>query len=212
MCNVAIFTFNPFQENTYVLFDETNECVIIDPGCLVEAEEKTLSNFIESKNLIPVKLLNTHAHLDHIFGNAFVAKKYNLGLELHRGELSVLHSGPTSAKMFGIDMKISPEPSHFIEEGDIIKFGNTTLKTLFTPGHSPASISFYCETGNFVIGGDVLFRESIGRTDLPGGNFDTLINSIRTQLFTLNDDVKVFSGHGTETTIGHERKYNPFLQ
>ncbi len=212
MCNVAIFTFNPFQENTYVLFDETNECVIIDPGCLTEAEEKTLTDFIESKNLKPVKLINTHAHLDHIFGNAFVAKKYNLGLEIHKGELLFLQNGQASAARFGLKMAPSPAPSHFIEEGELIKFGNTELKTLFTPGHSPASISFYCEKGNFVIGGDVLFRQSIGRTDLPGANHQTLLHSIRTQFFTLDDDVKVFSGHGGATTIGHEKQYNPFLQ
>jgi hydroxyacylglutathione hydrolase len=211
MCKIEIFTFNAFQENTYVLYDETKECVIIDPGCSTRLEEKRLVTFIESNGLKPVRLLMTHGHIDHMLGNWYISDKYQLEVEIHRDEVVVLNSSPQIGQMYGIPVQPSPEATKFIEEGDLLTFGNTTLKALLTPGHSPASISFYCEAGNFVIGGDVLFRQSIGRTDLPGGNFDTLINSIKTQLYPLGDAVKVFPGHGPDTTIGYEKKYNPFL-
>ena len=213
MTVVAEFTFNPFQENTYVLYDDTKECIIIDPGCFTPPEKEELRNFIESAELKPVRLINTHCHLDHIFGNKFVSETYNLPLEIHKGELPVLESAPMVCQNYGIPYpEPSPAPERFIEEGDIITFGNTSLKTYFTPGHSPASISFYCEASNFLIAGDVLFHGSIGRTDLPGGDFATLINSIKTQLFTLPDEVKVYAGHGPATTIGFEKNNNPFLQ
>ncbi len=213
MMLVAKFTFNPFQENTYVLYDDTKECIIIDPGCYTAVEKKMLSDFIKEHELRPVRLINTHCHLDHVFGNQFVASQWNLGLEIHEGELSVLKAVPKVCSLYGIPLPDeSPMPTAFIEEGQEIVFGNTSLKTLFTPGHSPASISFYNEAAQILIAGDVLFRESIGRTDLPGGDFDTLINSIKTQFFPLKDEVKVFSGHGEETTIGYEKQHNPFIQ
>jgi len=212
MLVVADFTFNPFQENTYVLYDDTKECIIIDPGCYTQREKDILVEFIKEKELTPVKLINTHCHLDHMFGNRFVADKYQLSLEIHKGELPVLEAAPQVSAMYGVpNVEPSPAPGHFIEEGDIIKFGNTSLKTLFTPGHSPASISFYSEKDKLIIAGDVLFLGSIGRTDLPGGDFNTLIASIKNELFPLGDDVVVYSGHGPKTTIGFERQNNPFL-
>jgi len=212
MCNVAIFTFNPFQENTYVLFDETKECVIIDPGCYTKEERDTLKNFITEKNLKPVRLLLTHSHIDHVLGNWFVAEEYGLEVEMHRDEVPGLVAAPHYGKaMYGIIMQTSPEPKKFINPGDVIEFGNTQLKTYFTPGHSPASISFYCETGNFVIAGDVLFYQSIGRVDLPGGSMETLLHSIKSQFYPLGDDVKIFPGHGQDTTIGYEKQHNPYL-
>lgn len=213
MCEIGIFTFNAFQENTYVLYDETKECVIIDPGCSTGEEERRLVHFIEAKGLKPVRLIMTHGHVDHMLGNAFVANKYNLEVEIHEDEVPVLMMSPQIGRMYGFPVEPSPnpKPKYYIKEADTLTFGNTTLKALLTPGHSPASISFYCEASNFVIGGDVLFRQSIGRTDLPGGDFNTLINSIKTQLYPLGDDVKVFPGHGPDTTIGYEKKYNPFL-
>ncbi len=213
MTLVASFTFNPFQENTYVLYDDTKECAIFDPGCYTEAEKTQLTDFIEEKGLKPVKLINTHCHLDHIFGNRFIAEKYGLGLEIHKGELPVLQAAPQVSMMYGVPFpEVSPEPTSFIAEGDIISFGNTKLEVLLTPGHSPASISFFCREDQFVIAGDVLFYQGIGRTDLPGGNFSTLIASINEQLFPLGDEVTVYSGHGQSTSIGYERKNNPFLQ
>jgi glyoxylase-like metal-dependent hydrolase (beta-lactamase superfamily II) len=212
MTQVKYFTFGPFSENTYILYDDTKECIIIDPGCYTAPERQQLSNFINQNDLKPVRLINTHCHLDHIFGNKYVADTYQLGLEIHQGEIPVLEAAPMAAQMYGIQgMQPSPSPSRFIKEGDTISFGNTTLSVLFTPGHSPASISFYCEKSHFVIGGDVLFHGSIGRTDLPGGNFNTLMESIVNQLLTLPDRTLVYSGHGPATAVGSERKTNPFI-
>ncbi|GIV31748.1 MAG: MBL fold hydrolase [Saprospiraceae bacterium] len=210
--SVISFTFNPFSENTYLVIDESKECIIIDPGCYTHAEKKELETFIEEQGLVPVRLLNTHCHIDHVFGNQFVANRWNLGLEIHRLERPILEAVPLVAQFYGVPIpEPSPAPSRFIEPGEVISFGQTELEVLFTPGHSPGHIALWCETERFVIAGDVLFKESIGRTDLPGGDFDTLIQSIKSQLFPLGDDVWVFPGHGPKTTIGHERRYNPFL-
>jgi glyoxylase-like metal-dependent hydrolase (beta-lactamase superfamily II) len=211
MINIQGFTFNPFEENTYILFDETKECVIIDPGCSNPSEQKELADFIAEENLKPVRLLNTHCHIDHVFGNSFIAKKYNLRLEINKNDLEVLHSLPQVSHLYGLNAEQSVEPSKFLEEGDKITFGNSSLDILFTPGHSPGSICFVSHEDKFVIGGDVLFYGSIGRTDLPGGDHETLLNSIRTKFFPLDGDFVVFSGHGRETTIGFEKENNPFL-
>ena len=213
MLHVGCLTFNPFQENTYVVYDGSGECIIFDPGCYEEHERQQLQEFIAEKQLKPVRLINTHCHLDHIFGNQFVADQYGLGLEIHRGELPVLHAAPGFGSMYGIPIPGGvPEPSAFIEEGDTIEFGNTALKVILTPGHSPASLSFYCDKEKIIIAGDVLFAGSIGRTDLPGGNHQTLISSIKEKLLPLGDDMTVYPGHGPSTTIGKERISNPFLQ
>jgi hydroxyacylglutathione hydrolase len=156
-------------------------------------------------------LLNTHCHLDHVFGNKFVAEKYGLTLRLHEKELPVLQFAPASGLMYNMPFDNYTGEYIFLTPGDILKLGTDELKVLFTPGHSPASICFYCQKQSFVIGGDVLFKQSIGRTDLPGGDFDTLVNSIKTQLFVLPDETKIYSGHGPVTSIGNEKKYNPFL-
>ena len=212
MVKVVSFTFNPFQENTYIVYDGSRECIIFDPGCSNIAENTKLTDFIEQNSLHPVRLINTHCHLDHIFGNKFIAEKYGLSLEIHKGELPILTHAPQSAARFGVRIEPSPEPSRFIEDEDIITFGNNTeLKAILTPGHSPASLSFYCEAAKFIIAGDVLFHMSIGRTDLPGGDYNTLINSIKTKLLVLPDEVKVYPGHMQATTIGYERQHNPFL-
>ena len=209
---IVIFTFNPFQENTYVVFDETNECVIIDPGCFEAHERIELDKFIRENNLKPVRLLNTHCHIDHVFGNAFVNRTWGLELEIHRGELPVLEAVPQVSKFYGVPMgEPSPMPGRFIEEGEVIAFGNTKLEAILTPGHSPASLSFFDREDGLLIAGDVLFQGSIGRSDLPGGDHDTLIASIINKLLPLGDDVKVFPGHGPSTTIGFERENNPFL-
>ncbi len=205
------FTFNPFQENTYILYDDSKECIIIDPGMYDQSEEIELVQFIEKYELNPVALINTHCHLDHIFGNAFISEKYQLPLEIHRGEIPVLQHAPMSGKMYGVEFRPSPDPEKFIEEGDTITFGSSILTAYLTPGHSPASLSFFNQKSDSLICGDVLFYESIGRTDLPGGDFDTLIHNIKTKLFPLGDSVKVHPGHGPSTTIGHEKEHNPFI-
>jgi len=214
MAHVLQFTFNPFQENTYIVYDDSRECIIFDPGCFSAEEKQQLSKAIEQHKLMPARLINTHCHLDHIFGNQYVHEQYGLPLEIHKGEAPVLNATPQSAQLFGLPIpqgKLSPEPGHFLEAGTDITFGNTRLQTLFTPGHSPASLSFYCEADRFLIAGDVLFLGSIGRTDLPGGDYNTLIQSIKEQLLPLGDDVTVYPGHGPKTNIGYEKQHNPFL-
>jgi len=208
---VHTFTFNPFAENTYVLWDETGECIIIDPGCYTQEEKRELLDFIESKGLRPVRIVLTHAHIDHILGNNFLTGKYGIKIQLSFIEQPLLAAAPEYGTMWGIGMEPSPPADTDIQEGEDITFGKTKLKTLFTPGHSPGSFSFLHEESNTLIAGDVLFMQSIGRTDLPGGDYDTLMQSIQEKLLALDDKIKVYPGHGPSTTIGAERKKNPFL-
>jgi glyoxylase-like metal-dependent hydrolase (beta-lactamase superfamily II) len=212
MLNVQSFTFNPVQENTYLLYNEEGLCCIIDPGCYFASEEAELRRFIDQHELEPVLLLNTHCHLDHIFGNRFIQKTYGLTLHLHQLEKQVLDFGPVSGQMWQLPFDNYDGELKFIEEGEVIKLGNDELDILFTPGHSPGHVCFYEKAAKFLIGGDVLFNGSVGRTDLPGGDFATLEQSIKTKLFTLPGDVIVYPGHGSSTTIGDEMKSNPFVK
>lgn len=212
MLKVKVFSFSPVQENTYVLYNEHNKAIIIDPGCYFSAEQETLKNFIKDTKLEPVRLLNTHCHLDHVFGNKWVHETWGLELYIHRGEKQMLELAPLSGERWGLPFQNYEGPLHFLEAGNEILLDKDRLSVILAPGHSPASICFYCEEQGFVIDGDVLFRESIGRTDLPGGDHETLLASIRTRLFTLPDQTEVFPGHGSPTTIGHEKEHNPFLQ
>jgi len=212
MLTVKSFLFSPIQENTYVLFNEKNNCAIIDPGCYFDEEKDELQDFISSHKLQPKLLLNTHCHLDHVFGNKFIAEAYKLTLHIHEKEKQMLELAPASGLMYNIPFDNYTGELIFLKEGDKIKIDDDELEVLFTPGHSPGSICFYCKKQHFIIGGDVLFQQSIGRTDLPGGDHQTLLNSIRQKLFVLPDETIVYSGHGDETTIGDEKKYNPYLQ
>lgn len=210
MLQVHYFEFNPFMENTYVLFDETNECIVIDPGCYEREEENELVDFINEKNLIVKKLINTHCHIDHVLGNAFVKRKFGVPLFIHPKEEHQLRAVKSYAPNYGFAQYQDAEEDGFINEGEIVSFGNQQLQILFVPGHSPGHIALYHSDGKILIGGDVLFENSIGRTDLPGGDFDTLIKSIHQKFFTLPDDVTVYCGHGSETSIGFEKRTNPF--
>lgn len=212
MLNVKVFTFNPVQENAYVLYNDENKAIIIDPGCYYDEERDTLLSFITDNKLKPELLLNTHCHLDHVFGNKWVSETFNLELHIHVNEQNVLALAPSSGLMFNLPFDNYNGKVHLIDDKKPIKFGEDELIVLLTPGHSPGSVCFYNKTGNYVIGGDVLFKDSIGRTDLPGGDHNTLLNNIRQKLFVLPDDVVVYPGHGPATTIGYEKKYNPFLQ
>lgn len=212
MLALKSFTFNPVQENTYLLYNEQKECCIIDPGCYFPEEKTALQEYIESNRLKPVLLLNTHCHLDHVFGNRFVHETWGLTLHLHQLEKPVLDYAPEAGRRWQLPFENYDGPLHFIKEGEKITLGNDELDIFFTPGHSPGSVSFYNKPSAFIIGGDVLFKGSIGRTDLPGGNFDTLINSIKTNFFTLPDETSVYSGHGDVTTVGFEKRNNPFLE
>jgi hydroxyacylglutathione hydrolase len=212
MIKIKQFTFNPVRENTYILFDETNDCVIIDPGMYDSDEQNIFYRFIKDNDLNPVLLLNTHCHYDHVFGNKFVFDNWSLKPQFHKGELIVLQSIPGYVPQMGLNYELSPEPEVFLPESGSVSFGSSVLELIFAPGHSPAHLCFYSRANNFLIGGDVLFYNSIGRTDLPGGNHSQLINSIKQNLFILPDDCEVFPGHGPSTTIGFEKQHNPFLQ
>lgn len=209
---IASLTFNEFAENTYVLYDDSGQNIIIDPGCNTSQEEARLDALIADLKLNPVRLINTHCHLDHIFGINHVKNKYGLELEIHRGEQPLLGYAVQIARMYGMSLDPIDPAERFLDEGDEVTFGSTRLEVLFTPGHSPASICLYDPESKQLIAGDVLFQGSIGRTDLPGGDYDTLIGSIADKLLVLDDDVVVFPGHGPTTTIGTERKTNPFLE
>ncbi len=211
MLNIKSFVFSPIQENTYLLYNEFKQCIIIDPGCYFDAEKDQLTQFIKESGLKPEMLLNTHCHLDHVFGNKYVADTYNLKPQIHEGEKPVLEYAPVSALMYNMPFDNYTGELIFLKEGDVIKLGDDELKVIFAPGHSPAHICFYCAKQNFIIGGDVLFYRSIGRTDLPGGDHELLLKNIREKLFVLPDETKVYSGHGPVTTIGEEKKENPFL-
>lgn len=208
---VVKFTFNPFSENTYILYDNTKACIIVDPGCYDVNEQKRLVKFINDNDLKPVRLINTHCHIDHIFGNAFIAKTYGLELEAHKDSVAVLEMGAEVAKMYGLQYTPSPDIGKFLPTEGTLTFGETELELLFTPGHCPGELSFYHKETGVLIAGDVLFFQSIGRTDLPGGNHQELLDSIRTQFWKLPNETKVYCGHGQETTIGFEKENNPFL-
>ena len=209
--NIASFCFNPFQENTYIITHSNKDCWIIDPGCYTLQEQKVLISYIEKNDLKPVRLVNTHCHLDHIYGNKFVADEYKLDLGIHEKELVVLNAAEMSARMYGAKIPEKLEPAYFISENEKLELNDVVFDILFTPGHSPGSICFLNKNENYCIVGDVLFQNSIGRTDLPGGNHHTLIKSIETQLLVLDDIVEIYNGHGNPTTIGAERRNNPFL-
>ncbi len=211
MLKIKSFIFSPIQENTYLLYNEFNDCIIIDPGCYFSYEKDELAAFITQSALKPRMLLNTHCHLDHVFGNKFIAEKYDLTLQLHQKEKKLLDYAPTSGLIYDMPFDNYSGTYIYLKEGEILKMGTDELLVIEAPGHSPGHICFYCAKQNFIISGDVLFNRSIGRTDLPGGDHQGLIRNIREKLFVLPDETVVYSGHGPQTTIGEEKKYNPFL-
>ncbi len=203
--------FSPIDVNTYIVADQSSDCAIIDCGCYDKEEFDELERFIKSKKLNPVLLLNTHCHLDHVFGNKFVLEKYNL--KTNSSELDEINRNNSvqHAMLFGLSMDQPPEPGRFLTENETVKFGSAEFKVLHVPGHSPGSLSFYSEKGNCVFTGDALFAGSIGRTDLPGGNYETLIENINKKLFVLPPQTVVYPGHGSATTIEKEMTSNPFF-
>jgi hydroxyacylglutathione hydrolase len=211
MFTIKSFEFSPIQENTYILYNEFRDCIIIDPGCYFDEEKDTISDFITKTGLTPKMLLNTHCHLDHVFGNKFIAEKYGLTLSIHENEKKVLDFAPASGLMYNLPFDNYTGEINYLKEGEELLLGEDKVKILFTPGHSPGSLSFHSAAQNFVISGDALFFRSIGRTDLPGGSHQQLLNSIRTQLFILPPETVVYSGHGQPTTIGEEVDENPFF-
>jgi len=210
LMTIKQFVFNAFSENTFVVYDESKECVIIDPGCYDEGEKQTLKQFIKKENLIVKSLVNTHCHIDHVLGNNWVKNEYGVDLTIHKLDINTLKANEVVAPIYGFHAYESTEADKYITEGDKVKFGNSELEVLFVPGHAPGHLALVNEQHKVCIGGDVLFNQSIGRTDLPGGDFDTLMQSINNKIFNLADDVTVYCGHGPSTTVGYEKQYNPF--
>lgn len=211
MITIKTLVFNAFQVNNYILSDETNECVIIDAANNDINEDNKLFKYIEDNNLKPVCLLSTHAHVDHILGNKSVLEKYKIPYKIHTAGTQFIYTAVEHGQMFGLSVKPSPMPTDYIEDSEIIRFGNSELKALYTPGHADGSICYYSDNDSFLISGDVLFYGSIGRTDLPTGDYDELIKNIKTKIFTLPSDTVVYPGHGPETSVGFEKENNPFF-
>ncbi len=212
MVKIKKFVFNPFNENTFIVWDDhSKECAVIDPGCSDEVEENELSEFIRNNDLIPKYLINTHCHLDHIWGCRFVKKKYNPVYLIPEDDLMLLKNAGSQADMYNVQFNEPPSPDDFLSEKLKLSLGESDVKLLFTPGHTPGEFCLYFPNENFCIVGDVLFKDSIGRTDLWGGDYNTLIDSINSKLLSLDDDVVIYPGHGDESTIGREKAKNPFL-
>ena len=212
MFKIKSFTFNPIGENTYLLYNESKQCIVIDPGCYFDAEKESLKAFITQNELKPTHLLNTHCHLDHVFGNKMIAETYQLTLQIHEKEKIVLSYAPTAGLMYNLPFDSYEGEFILLKEGDKIQLGNSELAVIEVPGHSPGSICFYCADQHFLIGGDVLFQGSIGRTDLPLGDHQALLHHIKTKLLVLPEETVVYSGHGATTTIGAEKVNNPYLR
>ncbi len=211
MIQIKSFTFGSFAENTYILYDETREAIIVDPGAYETQEHQQILDFVKTNALKPVGIYNTHAHIDHVLGVERIKTHYAIPFALHRLDEPLLKAVKTYAPNYGFPAFAEPAVERWLEAGDTVSFGNSVLRVIFVPGHAPGHVAFVSDDRRFVIGGDVLFRQSIGRTDLPGGSMATLLDSIRTQLFTLPDDYTVYAGHMEPTTIGFEKKHNPFL-
>ncbi len=210
MIHIKTLVFNPFSENTYIVYDDTLTAVIVDPGCYEKEEKEELDNFIKSKNLTIKYLLNTHTHIDHVLGNYHVKEKYKVPFLMHKKDEPVLKAVKAYAPNYGFANYTEASPDQFLEEGDEVAFGNSKFSVLFLPGHAPGHIGFYNKQEKILLSGDVLFRGSVGRTDLPGGHHETLINSIQQKLFVLPNDVVVYPGHGSTTTLGVEKISNPY--
>jgi hydroxyacylglutathione hydrolase len=211
MLKIKQLTFNPFQVNNYILYDDTGECAIIDASCYEKQEKKQLADFISENNLRPVAQLLTHCHIDHMLGSRFISKTYNLKPMTHKDSLPFLENSKEYGKIFGFDVDKPIMPEVFLDDGDVIEFGNLELKVISTPGHAAGSLCFLNEAAKVLFAGDVLFQNSIGRTDLPTGDHDLLIKSILQKLMVLPGDTKVYPGHGPATNIEEERTANPYL-
>lgn len=212
MTHIHQLTYGPFAENTYLIADDDGNALVIDPGMYFPEENARMFEYLNAQQLRPVRLVLTHAHLDHVFGVNWFHKNHNLTPEVNAEDKLLYDNAQAVAMQYGLSMEPLVAANVGLEADSVFEFGGSTFRILFAPGHSPGSVCFYNAEEKYVIGGDVLFQGSIGRTDLPGGDYDTLITSIKTQVLTLPDDVLVYSGHGPLTTIGQERISNPYLQ
>jgi len=212
MITIKRLEFNPFRENTYVISDNTGECIIVDPGCQEPEEQELLLEYFKEKQLKPVKIVNTHCHIDHILGTAFLHDKFRLPFLIHLEEKPLLKASIAQGEFFGLEVQTPPDPTGFLNEGDTVTFGNSVFAVIHIPGHSPGGIVLLNMNQKCMFTGDVLFQGSIGRTDLPGGDYESLVSSIRQKLLILDPDIRVYPGHGPDTTIGTENQSNPFFQ
>lgn len=212
MITIKRFEFNPFRENTYLISDDTGECMIIDPGCYEPEEQDLLLEYFKENQLKPVKIVNTHCHIDHILGTAFLHDQYKLPFLIHPQEKPLLTASIAQGELFGLEVQTPPEPTDFLNEGDTLTFGNSVFEVIHVPGHSPGGIVLLNKDQQCMFTGDVLFQGSIGRTDLLGGDYDSLVSSIRQKLLILDPMIRVYPGHGPDTTIGIENQSNPFFQ
>jgi glyoxylase-like metal-dependent hydrolase (beta-lactamase superfamily II) len=211
MITVKVFVFNSFQENTYLLFDETNACIIVDPGMSSLHEQSGIREYIAEHQLNPVAMINTHCHVDHVLGCNFVKNTYQIPFYIHPDEEKVLDNATGFGEFFGLQVEIPPAPDHYLDQGQTYTFGSSELQIMHVPGHSPGSIALYSVPDKIILTGDVLFNGSIGRTDLPGGDYRTLIDNIKSKILVLPREVVAYPGHGPYTTIGDEYDTNPFL-
>jgi glyoxylase-like metal-dependent hydrolase (beta-lactamase superfamily II) len=212
MLQLHTAVFNAFSENTYIIYNEHSSCWIVDPGMYGPAETKAFRDFIEGRRLKPQGIINTHAHIDHVFGVRAMMDAYGIPFALHPLEAPVLAGAKGSAMLFGFTFGDAPQPTQWIREGEPLRLGDDTLDVRLAPGHSPGSVIFHYAEGECAISGVVLFAGSIGRTDLPGGDHATLLDSIRTQVYTLPEGTVIYPGHGPETTVGEEKRSNPFIR
>jgi glyoxylase-like metal-dependent hydrolase (beta-lactamase superfamily II) len=212
MISIHKFIFNSFQVNTYLLIEDSGDCIVVDAACYDTREEQKLKDFIVRNNLNVIRNLNTHCHIDHILGNRFIAETFGVYPEYHEASLPFLLTAGEIGKSFGFTIKELPAPANFLKDNEKIQIGSSILQVFYTPGHADGSVCFYCKEQGFVITGDVLFRDTIGRTDMITGDFDVLMKSIREKLFTLPDDTVVYAGHGPETSLGYEKLNNPFIR
>lgn len=211
MISVKKFVVNPLGENSFIVYDETGECIFIDPGFFYEDEYQEIREFITKNKLNPVKIINTHCHFDHIMGVEFVRNEFKIPFFAHAEDNFWVEKAVQQAEMFGFEMESVMPADSFLVENEFVEFGNSRLQIIHIPGHSPGHVVFYSKNDKMLIAGDVLFYGSIGRTDLPGGNYQSLISNIKIKLFTLPDETKVYCGHGPETSLGFEKRTNPFL-
>ncbi|NQU53875.1 MAG: MBL fold metallo-hydrolase [Bacteroidetes bacterium] len=211
MIKVEKFVVNPLGENSFVLSDETGECIFIDPGFYFDEEHQEIKNYIATNKLTPVKITNTHCHFDHIMGVEFIRNEYKIPFHAHKEDSFWVDNAAEQAQRFGMEVSSVSPINEFLVDKEFVKLGNSQLEIIHVPGHAPGHVVFYSKEDKILIAGDVLFYGSIGRTDLPGGDHETLISNIKNKLFSLPDDTKVYCGHGPETTLGFEKTTNPFL-
>jgi len=211
MITIQTFVFNPFQENTYLVADASNQCIVIDPGCHFDEERQQLVSYIKDKQLKPQLIVQTHGHIDHVLGINFLKEYYRIQALMHPADLNVLRSSKDFGRMVGLEIQQPSDPEQHTGDHETLEFGETRFQVLHVPGHSPGSIALYNPEQGILFSGDVLFRRGIGRTDLMDGNYNTLVESIQDKLFALPDETTVYPGHGEPTTIGEEKKQNPVL-